>query len=153
MLGEGAVSPPGLRGSDVDSFVDDAGDIGSSAIDFRGRRLQIVEEMGTFTIVLVVLIPFLAGIVGYGTNVLALHMTFYPLEPLGFFIPCGCGRVLVGWHGIVPSKAEKMISKQVDLITEELLTPRQIFERLDSRQFAAHARSQIELTVRETIEE
>jgi len=121
-------------------------------MNLRGRRLQIVADFDTFTVVLIVIIPFLAGIVGYGTNVLALHMTFYPLEPFGFYIPCLC-NILIGWHGIVPSKAEKMVSKQVDLIVSELLSPRQIFERLKSEDFSRHSKSQIEETVRTTVRE
>jgi len=69
----------------------------SSEVVLDGRRLEsLSESFDTFTIVLVVLIPFIAGIVGYLTNMLALHMTFYPIDPLGFRIPCLC-NVLIGW--------------------------------------------------------
>ena len=65
------------------------------------------------------LIPFIAGIVGYATNVVALHLTFYPLEFVGIEIfrlenqPWG----LFGWQGIIPTKAEKMASTCFDLMT------------------------------------
>jgi hypothetical protein len=68
------------------------------------------------------LIPWMAGAVGYITNVLALQMTFYPIEfwgieifrikgePWGFF----------GWQGIIPTKAEKMASICFELMTKKL---------------------------------
>ena len=52
------------------------------------------------------IIPWVAGLVGYFTNVLALEMTFYPVEFWGIEIfriktePWG----LFGWQGIIPTK-------------------------------------------------
>lgn len=52
------------------------------------------------------IIPWIAGLVGYLTNVLALEMTFYPIEFWGIEIfrlknePWG----LFGWQGIIPTK-------------------------------------------------
>ena len=54
------------------------------------------------------LIPIISGIVGWATNVLALRMTFYPLEFKG--IP-----PYLGWQGIIPSKAGIMAGKAVNL--------------------------------------
>ena len=57
------------------------------------------------------IIPWIAGFVGYITNVLALEMTFYPVEFWGIEIfriktePWG----LFGWQGIIPTKAHKMV--------------------------------------------
>ena len=62
-------------------------------------------------------IPNRAGVVGYITNVLALEMTFRPIEFFGPEIfriknqPWG----LFGWQGIIPTKAEKMASGKDDL--------------------------------------
>ncbi|MFB6350777.1 MAG: hypothetical protein ABEK29_03175, partial [Bradymonadaceae bacterium] len=53
-------------------------------------------------------IPFLAALVGWATNVIALKMTFYPLEFVGL-------PPWFGWQGIIPSKARKMANKAVDL--------------------------------------
>lgn len=56
------------------------------------------------------MIPWVAGFVGYLTNVLALEMTFYPVEFWGIELfriktePWG----LFGWQGIIPTKAHKM---------------------------------------------
>ena len=78
-------------------------------------------------------IPLISALVGYVTNVVALKMTFYPLEftgvklyqpkdqPFGFF----------GWQGIIPSKAGKMASIMTDLMLEKLVTTEEVFARLD----------------------
>jgi hypothetical protein len=53
------------------------------------------------------LIPFIAGLAGWGTNWLAIKMTFYPLEYVGrfpFWLARGCAlpysqvRLLPGGH-------------------------------------------------------
>ena len=84
------------------------------------------------------LIPFIAGFVGYITNVLALQLTFYPLEFFGIEIfrlknePWG----IIGWQGIIPTKAEKMASICFDLMTTKLFSIHEIFSRLDPKRFA-----------------
>jgi len=84
------------------------------------------------------IIPWMAGIVGYGTNVLALQMTFYPLkfwgieifrlknQPWGFF----------GWQGIIPTKAEKMATVCFELMTTRIINIKEVFQRLDPEQFS-----------------
>lgn len=84
------------------------------------------------------LIPVIAGFVGYFTNVLALQLTFYPLEFFGIEIfrlknePWG----IIGWQGIIPTKAEKMASICFDLMTTRLFSIHEIFGRLDPNRFA-----------------
>lgn len=84
------------------------------------------------------LIPWIAGAVGYITNVVALQMTFYPLEFFGIPIyrfknePFG----ILGWQGIIPAKAEKMASISFELMTKKLFNIREIFHRLDPQRFA-----------------
>lgn len=67
-------------------------------------------------------IPIISGFVGWLTNVLALKMTFYPLEYVGF-------RPF-GWQGIVPSKAAKMARISVDLMADKLINIKDVFSRL-----------------------
>ena len=84
------------------------------------------------------LIPWIAGAVGYITNVLALQMTFYPLEFLGielFRIP-GEPWGLFGWQGIIPSKAKKMATVAFELMTAKLFNITEIFARLNPQDFA-----------------
>ena len=70
------------------------------------------------------IIPFISGFVGWFTNVIALKMTFYPLEYVGI-------RPF-GWQGIVPSKATKMAKISVDLMTTKLVNVADVFSNLDA---------------------
>ena len=84
------------------------------------------------------LIPWIAGLVGYVTNVLALTLTFYPYEFFGIEIfrlkgePWG----IIGWQGIIPTKAEKMATICFELMTTRLFSIHEIFGRLDPKRFA-----------------
>ena len=83
------------------------------------------------------LIPFMSGLIGWFTNVLALEMTFYPIEYLGiewFRIkdqPWG----LFGWQGIIPTKAEKMAKTAITLLTTRLFSLEELFARIDPEKF------------------
>lgn len=70
------------------------------------------------------IIPLISAIIGYVTNVVAIKMTFYPLEYKGI-------RPFLGWQGIIPSKSDKMAEIAVDLLTRDLFKPRDVFARLD----------------------
>ncbi len=72
------------------------------------------------------LIPFISGIVGWFTNVIALKMTFYPIEFVGI-------QPFFGWQGIIPSKAAKMAGISVNLMTTKLIKIDEIFARMDSK--------------------
>ena len=74
-------------------------------------------------------IPFISGIIGYVTKVVAIHMMFAPLEFVGI-------KPFLGWQGIVPRKAEKMATIAVDLMTKRLIRPAEIFARLDPQRIA-----------------
>lgn len=84
------------------------------------------------------LIPWIAGFVGYITNVIALWLTFYPLDYRGLELfrlkeePWG----IIGWQGIIPTKARKMASICFDLMTTKLFSIHEIFSRLDPVRFA-----------------
>lgn len=73
-------------------------------------------------------IPVVSALVGWATNVLALKMTFYPLEFRG--VPPH-----LGWQGIIPAKAVKMADKAVDLMTSKLISPAEVFARIDPNRF------------------
>ena len=106
---------------------------------------------------LYIMIPFVCGLVGYVTNVLALKMTFYPLE---FFprclkfaqVPGQPFGLLGGWQGIIPSKAGKMAEILVDLMTEKLIDVKDTFAKLDSHEFADVLRQPLRVKVREQFE-
>lgn len=79
-------------------------------------------------------IPIIAAVIGYGTNVVALLMMFYPIDFIGFFpdakIGCGLDLPLFGWQGVIPMKAREMAEITVDLMTQKLIKIDEIFGRL-----------------------
>lgn len=77
-------------------------------------------------------IPFVAGGVGWGTNWLAIQMSYWPLEFVGIYPPW------IGWQGIIPSKARKMSSIAVDSTLSKLASLREIFDHLDPERIARH---------------
>ena len=74
-------------------------------------------------------IPFISGFIGYITKVVAIKMMFAPLEFVGI-------KPIFGWQGIVPRKAEKMATVAVELMTQRLIDPAEIFARLDPKRIA-----------------
>ncbi|MFX5839656.1 DUF445 domain-containing protein, partial [Acinetobacter baumannii] len=64
------------------------------------------------------------------TKVVAIKMMFYPINFWGI-------KPWFGWQGIVPRKSEKMATIAVDLMTERLIKPEEIFARLDPRRIAS----------------
>ncbi len=75
-------------------------------------------------------IPFVAGIVGGGTNWAAIQLTFRPLEFVG-------RRPYLGWQGIIPSKAERMAGIFVDSTMVRLGTLPELFEQMEPAKIAA----------------
>ncbi len=74
------------------------------------------------------LIPVIAGVVGWFTNVVAVKMMFYPVEFKG--IP-----PVFGWQGIVPANALRLANTGLKLVTSKLLKVPELFEDFDSTGF------------------
>jgi uncharacterized membrane protein YheB (UPF0754 family) len=91
-------------------------------------------------------IPVVSAIVGWGTNVVALKMTFYPLEFKG--IP-----PYLGWQGIIPAKAESMASRTVDLMTTKLVGVQEVIERLDPDRVVAEMQDGVAVMLRQVIDD
>jgi hypothetical protein len=85
-------------------------------------------------------IPIIAAIIGYGTNVVAVQMMFYPIHFVGCFkwakIGLGLDVFLFGWQGVVPMKAKEMAEISIDLLTTKLIRVEEIFSRLDPDRIA-----------------
>lgn len=95
---------------------------------------DIAPSMEVFSIpVTTLLIPVISALIGWGTNWLALKMTFGPLEYVGI-------RPF-GWQGIIPAKAEKMAGKTVDLLTAHLIDVKELFSRIDPKVVSSELRS------------
>ncbi|VEU39138.1 unnamed protein product [Pseudo-nitzschia multistriata] len=100
----------------------------NAAAKFRARP-------GTY-----LMIPVIAGFVGWLTNYLAVQMIFYPVQFKGIPIwrkaevPLG----LLGWQGIVPCKTATMSRALVEMVETQLLTVPEAFARLNPGKVAGH---------------
>jgi uncharacterized membrane protein YheB (UPF0754 family) len=79
--------------------------------------------------------PFIAAAIGYGTKIVAIEMMFRPLEFRGLQARL-FGLRLFGWQGIVPRRAAVMASIACDTMTRKLISPKDIFGRLDPARVA-----------------
>ncbi len=70
--------------------------------------------------------PFVAAFVGWSTKIVALEMLYRPMEFKGIG--------LIGWQGIVPRRAGKVGSKTIELLTQNLLKPEELLEKVDARE-------------------
>ncbi len=73
---------------------------------------------------LVLLIPFIAGFIGWFTNWLAVKATLYPVEFVG--IPPA-----FGWQGVIPKNTEEMSQSFSQLIHDKLLNIEELFAGID----------------------
>ena len=90
-------------------------------------------------------IPFVSAFVGWITNVLALKMTFYPIEYYGL-------GPWIGWQGIIPSKATRMAEKSVDLMLGKLINLDEQFSRLDSAAIAEISKPELLIISRKILD-
>jgi len=91
-------------------------------------------------------IPVIAALIGWSTNWLAIKMTFYPLEFIG-------KPPLLGWQGIIPSKARKMAAISVDATISKIGTVREIFQQIDPKVLATHIVHSVDPRIEEYVDE
>ncbi len=91
-------------------------------------------------------LPVMAALIGWGTNWLAIQMTFYPFKYRGV-------APLLGWQGVIPKKAEKMASIVVDRTISRFGNMDDIFKKLEPEKITAQIISQIEPRIEEYIDE
>lgn len=75
-------------------------------------------------------IPVLAALVGWGTNWVAIQLTFLPLEFVGLIQPW------LGWQGIIPSKARKMAAVAVESTLSKLGSLRDVYDQIEPDKIA-----------------
>ncbi|MCC5814969.1 MAG: DUF445 domain-containing protein [Leptospira sp.] len=68
-------------------------------------------------------IPLTCAFVGWVTNYMAVKMIFHPME---FW---GVGKI--GWKGIIPNHAIKMSGLITRVLTEKLITPKELYNRIN----------------------
>ena len=89
--------------------------------------------------------PFIAAFIGYATKLVALQMLYRPLEYRGI------GPL--GWQGVVPRRAGKTAAVTIETLTENLLRPEEILERVDAREAVEELREPLMRTVEEVARE
>lgn len=107
------------------------------------------------------LIPVFAGVIGVFTNWVAIQMMFEPLDWKGWKLPfkIGFGSYkfpVLGWQGVIPSKAAKMGSIAVDTGLSKLGTMYEFYLTFDpeevARQIVAASGDDVHRIVEEIIE-
>ena len=95
--------------------------------------LKFKSKPGTY-----MLIPLIAALVGWFTNWLAVQMIFYPVKFKGIpiFLKPEVPLGFIGWQGIVPCKTRTMSETMVNMVTTQLLSVQQVFQRLDPSRVA-----------------
>ncbi|MCG8671548.1 MAG: hypothetical protein MI867_19235 [Pseudomonadales bacterium] len=76
-------------------------------------------------------IPVVAALVGWSTNWLAIKLMFYPLEFIGY------QPLLMGWQGVIPSKAEKMAQVVVEKGLNSLANVSEVYNQIDRHRLSA----------------
>jgi uncharacterized membrane protein YheB (UPF0754 family) len=70
--------------------------------------------------------PLVAAVVGYTTKIVALQMLYRPID----FVGIGP----FGWQGVVPRRAGKTASLTIQTLTDKLLKPEELLEKIDAKQ-------------------
>ncbi len=91
-------------------------------------------------------IPLVAGTIGWGTNWLAVRMTFWPVEFVG--IP-----PYLGWQGIIPSRARKMASIATDSSITKLGSMSDVMRQMEPEKIAAHVLESARPRIPELVDE
>jgi uncharacterized membrane protein YheB (UPF0754 family) len=85
--------------------------------------------------------PFVAAFVGYTTKLVALQMLYRPIE----FVGVGP----FGWQGVVPRRAGKTAAVTIQMLTEKLLKPEELLEKIDAKQTIEDLREPLARTIDE----
>ncbi|GAB3869590.1 hypothetical protein GCM10029964_002130 [Kibdelosporangium lantanae] len=90
--------------------------------------------------VVYVAMPFVAAALGYVTKRIAIEMMFRPIRFVGI------KGTFIGWQGVVPRNAERMIRIAAELLTSKLVDAREVVARVDGDRLVTEL--QAELLVR-----
>jgi len=89
--------------------------------------------------------PFIAAFVGYTTKLVALQMLYKPIEYKGI------GPF--GWQGVVPRRAGKTAAVTIQMLTDKLLKPEEILDKIDAKAAVEELREPLTRTVDEMARE
>jgi uncharacterized membrane protein YheB (UPF0754 family) len=96
--------------------------------------------------VVIVVMPFVAAVIGYVTKLAAIQMMFRPIEFVGV-------RPFLGWQGVVPRNSGRMIRVSTELLTTRLVDPKEIVAKLDPERMAKEIEGPLLLAVDEIARE
>ena len=77
---------------------------------------------------IILIIPLISGLIGWGTNALAVKMLFSPVNRVGW--------KWLGWQGVIPANTERMARDNVQMITNKLLDAKKVFAKLEPDRIA-----------------
>ncbi|OBI41549.1 hypothetical protein A5707_07130 [Mycobacterium kyorinense] len=83
--------------------------------------------------------PLVAAFVGYTTKLVALQMLYRPIE----FVGIGP----IGWQGVVPRRAGKTAALTIQMLTDKLLRPEEILDKIDAKQAVDDLREPLTRTI------
>ncbi|ERP95248.1 hypothetical protein Q666_00680 [Marinobacter sp. ES-1] len=87
----------------------------------------------------------MAAVVGWFTNWLAIQMSFYPVQRVGFGF--------VGWQGVIPRKAEKMAHICIDRTLQHFGDLNSVYQKLEPQRIVQQVLSQVSPRMDEYIDE
>jgi uncharacterized membrane protein YheB (UPF0754 family) len=87
--------------------------------------------------VVYVAMPFVAAALGYVTKRIAIEMMFRPIRFVGI------KGTFIGWQGVVPRNAERMIRIAAELLTSKLVDAREVVARVDSDRLVAELQDEL----------
>lgn len=90
--------------------------------------------------------PVIAALIGYITKRAAIEMMYRPLEFVGI-------RPFLGWQGVIPRNAHRMASVAMELMTTNLIEPKEIFARLDPKRVTEDLREPLARAVDQIMHE
>jgi uncharacterized membrane protein YheB (UPF0754 family) len=115
------------------------------------------------------LIPLITGIIGYGTNWVAIRLLFHPIDFWGVRVPGmkelapsfprklkqipGVVEGRVGWQGIIPSRSARMGTIAAEKGIAKIATEREFYEEFDPERIATHMVTNSEDEIRELTNE
>ena len=107
--------------------------------------MQWIQELiqNNPEIVKYISIPITCAFVGWITNYIAVKMIFHPAE---FW---GIGKL--GWKGIIPNHAVKMSSLIAKILTERLVKPHELFQRVNPNEINHQIQDLIDIKAKEII--
>ena len=115
------------------------------------------------------LIPLITGVIGYGTNWVAIRFLFYPVEFVGLRVPGlktlapalprrirqipGIMRGQMGWQGIIPSRSEKMGNIAAEKGVAKLASEREFYEAFGPERIAGQIATNASDEIRQLTDE